>query len=489
MDSPRTGLAARPRARSACAPAFVVFLVVTATLPVAMGLGTAASTIASGLIGESLLAEACQSLQAQVTFEVNSAQCSATSASAPESGIVSITSDSSGSPAPRAWASMTFDIRTDSVILFGGLGASGLLDDTWSFSDGVWTELFPTVSPPARFGAVMVYDSNPTDGYLLLFGGKGAGGYLDDTWKFTGTTWKNLTPSVLTPTNTPSPRANATIAFDDNWTTNEVLLFGGQGVDGALNDTWQYLDGSWSLARIPNQMAPPPRASAGLVFDDAASDKYLVLFGGTNGTEVLGDTWELRNGTGWIELANASPPSMAPRFGEGIAYDAANSYVLLFGGVGASGPLDDSWWFGAGQWHAVLPARMPSPRLGPAMAYDRVARDVILLGGASDTNSTAALLGDTWIFSGDTWSNVSGEVASSANVVNQDLVGPVLAVGLLVGVAVGVVAWVRVDRSRSGLSARDRNSDPTLSDAPPSAAVDDEGEHPGSGDFTSMPDR
>jgi len=64
-----------------------------------------------------------------------------------------------------------------------------------------------------------------------------------------------------------------------------------------------------------------------------AADGYVLLFGGTesfNSTTSLGDTWEFHAGQ-WTQLFPSSSPS--PRIFASMAYDAADGYVLLFGGV------------------------------------------------------------------------------------------------------------------------------------------------------------
>jgi hypothetical protein len=74
-------------------------------------------------------------------------------------------------------------------ILFGGSNTSGnLLNQTWMF-DGVstWTQLFPTNSPSTRVGAMMAYDSSTSQ--MILFGGKNSAKLFNDTWQFTPATW------------------------------------------------------------------------------------------------------------------------------------------------------------------------------------------------------------------------------------------------------------------------------------------------------------
>jgi hypothetical protein len=67
------------------------------------------------------------------------------------------------------------------AVLFGGINAGTLqfMNDTWLWDGSSWVEDSPSTSPPARYGAGMATDSN---GKIVLFGGQGPSGNLNDTW-------------------------------------------------------------------------------------------------------------------------------------------------------------------------------------------------------------------------------------------------------------------------------------------------------------------
>ncbi len=446
-------------------PVVVTVLVLLAALPIDAGPGVRSGGTGAPPPATGELEEACRTLRSVAQSGTVSAACAGT---VPANVGPSTSAASSGGPAPRSSAAMAFDPHTESVILFGGLGTSGPLNDTWSFSNGTWRELFPARSPPARYGAAMVFDADPSDAYLLLFGGAGGSGLLGDTWKFTGTTWENLTPTRAGAIE-PTPRANAAIAYDANSTLREVVLFGGDGAAGPLNDTWEFARGDWSAVRT--SVAPSPRAEASLAYDDATPDQYLLLYGGSNGAGPLGDTWVFRSVTGWSSVTNASPMSMAARFGAGITYDSANAYVLLFGGAGAAGPLNDTWWFRGGEWHVILAPSLPSARFGVAMTYDPAALTVLLFGGSSGANASGPLLGDTWSFSGNAWSNITGSASPSSDVAGSSLVVPVLGAGILVAIAVAAVARLRGSRRRPAAASREPSAPATTADGDAAAST------------------
>ncbi len=75
--------------------------------------------------------------------------------------------------------------------------------------------------------------------------------------------------------------------------------------------------------------SPPIREGASMAYDAAGVN--LVLFGGFNGTSLLGDTWTW-NGTTWTKASPATSPT--PRSYASMAYDLGTSQLVLFGGSG-----------------------------------------------------------------------------------------------------------------------------------------------------------
>ena len=60
-----------------------------------------------------------------------------------------------------------------------------------------WVQIFPATSPSAREGPMVAYD--PVSRKVVLFGGLGSTGYLNDTWTFDGANWTRVTPPVTPP--------------------------------------------------------------------------------------------------------------------------------------------------------------------------------------------------------------------------------------------------------------------------------------------------
>src|SRR2546426_418399 len=152
-----------------------------------------------------------------------------------------------------------------------------------------------------------------------------------------------------------------------------VLLFGGSnniGGTSPLGDTWKFNAGVWT--QLSPSTSPSPRVLASMVYD--AANGYVLLFGGLDGNLYpLGDTWEFHAGT-WTQLFPSTSPS--PRFAS-MAYDAADGYVLLFGGSLQS----DAWEFQAGVWTQLFPSTSPAPRSAAPIVYDAAGGSVLLFGG------------------------------------------------------------------------------------------------------------
>jgi N-acetylneuraminic acid mutarotase len=195
------------------------------------------------------------------------------------------------SPPSRLWSAVA--TMNGKVLLFGGCqscgGNFGLMGDTWQWDGQSWTELHPSQSPPARFGAV----SGTVAGKIVVFGGESYGGepYFGDTWEWDGKDW-----SKASPTTSPSARLGASAAVADG----KLLMFGGfTGPLEPQGDTWSWDGTSWT--ELTPASSPPARADAQM----GSLRDTPVLFGGADAQgNVLGDTWTW-NGTSWIAVPGA----------------------------------------------------------------------------------------------------------------------------------------------------------------------------------------
>jgi hypothetical protein len=290
------------------------------------------------------------------------------STSATDLNWTNLSISDSASPPPRISASMVFDANDGYGLLFGGeyLNTTTFhyqyYNDTWSYKSGVWTNRTTTASPSPRFGFGLADD--PSDGYVVLFGGQGAhGGYLNDTWTWSAGVWTNITASAGTP---PPAGFWMSMAYDAG--TSAVLLFGGINHTSQYgNDTWSFSGGKWT--QLFPATLPPGRHAQEMTFD--SGDNEMVMFGGLGAVEYLNDTWTFRGGN-WAPIAPGPHPGA--RISAGLAYDTAQQQLVLYGGYPASDDYYSTWLFSEGAWTQYNVSNSPPNPNNPygQMFYDPV---------------------------------------------------------------------------------------------------------------------
>jgi hypothetical protein len=324
--------------------------------------------------------------------------------------------NASGVPPARQLDSMAYDPVDGYVVLFGGgnVNPGTQYNDTWVFSNGTWTQLNISHAPAVRRSSMMVWDA--ADGYILLFGGVnpdtfgGPNSEFRDTWSFLDGVWTDLTAPSVNATNTPSVRWNAQMAFDPG--RGETILFGGcynLACAASTNDTWGYLGGTWTNLTASVGAAPSVRGTATLVWYPA--DAALLMFGGANPNQtVLGDTWEL-GATGWAQLYPATSPSSRGNYW--MIYDEGAGTVVLFGGSRYSvSPtmytLSDTWTYSNATWtNQTLNNSVAPPALWgfqSAGAYNPLTGCGLLFGGADLNDANYA---ETWQYGCAPGTNIS----------------------------------------------------------------------------------
>jgi hypothetical protein len=185
---------------------------------------------------------------------------------------------------PRRNAAAAFDATRGRLVLFGGhgrlaSGGVGHLDQTWEFDGTTWTPVATAVSPPAREGAAMTFDS--ARGVSVLFGGEGASRFAD-TWEWDGATWtQRVVPG-------PAARSFHTAVYDDRCST--VRVFGGDSAV-ARDDVWEFDGGAWTPLAV-NGQSPGARKRHAAAYDTRRGRD--VVWGGVNASgSAVAQTWTL----------------------------------------------------------------------------------------------------------------------------------------------------------------------------------------------------
>ena len=98
------------------------------------------------------------------------------------------TTSSTSSPEPRRDCAIGYNKATSKIFIFGGRGASGNLDDTWSFdlNASKWSKENTVDTPGKRFSVVSGIWSN---GFYVSTGEQGST-FFDDIWRLDLNTFK-----------------------------------------------------------------------------------------------------------------------------------------------------------------------------------------------------------------------------------------------------------------------------------------------------------
>ena len=276
-----------------------------------------------------------------------------------------------------------------------------------------WTKLLPA-NPLRRRNQAAVYDS--LTNRMVIFGGEVVpGGTLNDVWVLTNANgtggdpqWVQLTPSG----GPPSPRENATGVYDT--ANNRMTIFGGDSAQGELGDVWVLTNANGTETISPSwiQLFPStqitPRTDHTAVYD--VNSNRMIVFGGGDASSLFNDVWVLTNANGmggdpeWVELApDGTPPS--PRISLAAAYDPTTNRMVVFGGSDGSSTLNDTWVLananGAGTdtatWVALAPGgTLPTPRTQFAATYS-VSTNRLSIFAGDNSPGCCTLLNDVWV--------------------------------------------------------------------------------------------
>lgn len=295
------------------------------------------------------------------------------------------------SPVPMSFHGLAYDAVRQNVVLFGGVNASQVpLNETWTWNGIAWTKRTPGTNPAARSRSPLAYDDLHAG--VVLFGGQTASAGLQDTWQWDGTTWRSLSP----PAPIPSAGWGHATCFHAAATHPRVVLFGGRTTTGLrTNESWEWNGAIWT----PSSTAlPAERYRAAMTFDSVRDQ--TVLFGGHNGV-LFGDTWQW-DGVRWRRPATTGP---AARQGHALVFDTAGSRAVLFGGsnLATTTFYQDTWVWNGTAWQSLNPPARPPAMWLHAMAYDSLRHRTVLFGGRTASSADA----QTWEFDGTTWAQIA----------------------------------------------------------------------------------
>jgi hypothetical protein len=182
-----------------------------------------------------------------------------------------------------------------------------------------------------------------------------------------------------------------------------VFAYAGNGGPNSGSQWWSYVGGVWT--NLTNGSGPPTRNGQMMTYD--AADGFIVLFGGLGFSSVshfqtaMNDLWKWSAGA-WTQVKPTTSP-LIRTYGM-MTYDGKDGYVLLFGGLQRGPVLNDTWKFVAGSWTKITTGASPPARYGGTMTFDTTTGTVVLFGGLS---KVLPPLVATWVFSGGSWTQLN----------------------------------------------------------------------------------
>lgn len=259
----------------------------------------------------------------------------------------------------------------------------------WVLSDkhDEWTKAEDIALPDTRAGHAALW-TPPLKAVMVV--GDGA------PWSYVGA-WAPLADVIG-----PTGRTHTEAVYHE--ALAGVVVYG--GLDEAPpythhGDTWIRPGGSWKQVGLGGA-SPSPRRNAALVYDPIG--ERVVLFGGANNEEQLGETWALSvegDDLRWQQLD--LDPEPTPRSGHAMAYDWQRGVIVLYGGQRFGVELNaEHWELDESGWRLVSQSAPPGARAHHDMVYDRLDRRIILHGGLDATRSPKGAL-PTWELADGQW--------------------------------------------------------------------------------------
>ena len=201
-----------------------------------------------------------------------------------------------------------------------------------------WVSISTATAPAARTLQASVYDSGTNT--IIIFGGYNcASTYYNDVWILTDANDESGQPNwtQLQPTGTPPSAREASSAIYDS-TTNSLVIYGGDAGGNPFGDIWilSHANGSggtpaWTQLD-PSNSGPSARSGHTATYDSV--NNLMTIYGGYDGTNVIGDVWVLSGANGqagaasWTQLTSGQ----VRRF-HSSEYDPASNQMITYGGA------------------------------------------------------------------------------------------------------------------------------------------------------------
>jgi hypothetical protein len=300
--------------------------------------------------------------------------------------------DVAGGPLAREDQTFTLDGDGKYGYLFGGRAGSQAFSDLWRYD--LAADLWQLIEPPgpvpdARFGHVAVWQ--PEFGLVVWSGQQSATVFFADIWAFDPATeqWQELPDAGDVP---PARYGSCGAIGPDGrlWISHGFTEDAGRFSDTRAYDFDRL---AWS-DETPAGNVPVLRCLHDCLW---TPDSRFVLYAGqTTGAPAIGDLWAYDfGGQAWAEAERPVAPSR-----QLYAFGGIGNTAFVFGGAGTDGQLlDDLWRLDLGGLTMtpaeVAPGDGPTGRSGATMVSDEARGRLLLFGGKGQ----AGELNDLWTLS------------------------------------------------------------------------------------------
>jgi len=303
-------------------------------------------------------------------------------------------------PTLRYGAMMAFDSNANKIVMFGGYNGTDYLWDLWVFdcTSNTWElkSVDPYNKPDIRAFGAFVFSTS--DNKFYLYGGVNATGNLDDTWSYDLST--NLFES-LSPASPPSARKQMACAYDAS--VNKMIIFGGY-IAAATDETWAYdITGNTWTNKAP-VTKPEVRYLTACCYVPTIGITHnacIYVHGGYDGTTRYRDFWRYKEATNtWTQMSVTNEDLRLARYGMQMIYNSTNGYIYCWSGRTTlprdSASLEeqeqDMWIISPVDlsWGTITPEYndKPTPRNYYAMSYDSNSKKIIIFGGQLSSDDT-----------------------------------------------------------------------------------------------------
>lgn len=281
----------------------------------------------------------------------------------------------------------------------------GVAKTATTVNDHNWTQLSGAApSNSARMYHAMVYI--PSAQVHLLHGGLGTNSsqIFGDTSFWNGQSWTTFFGGEPTDGRYGHAITVDTTHHSNATTQNLVLIFGGTNTTGRLSETWYYDGQGW--AQLFPVSSPTARVHTAMTFH--AANGLTMLFGGYTGS-ISAETWKLDVSDISTPVWTALSPAIVPpgRCHHCISYDPVRQRTVMFGGTDGYVSFNDTWEWDGTNWSLIPVTTSPPPRIDASMTYDPVNKVIVLFGGYLDTalnsNGLFNIYSDVWYYDGTSW--------------------------------------------------------------------------------------